>query len=190
MPGSHHPSTFTKSIIVEEQISRINPFACSNTIKSCTSVLYHHNVLDKESISTHYNVSPSDIYPISRNNVNDTKQDYLVEVPCSCKDVNGTIGYFYETPYILQTNDDPCTTISIDTYSGQAWKVGGKESVTSPLVTTYTVQPEDTLLIIADLLSSQVGDILRLNPYLNQTQGFVGVGWLIYVPMNPKSRIL
>nr|GLL42358.1 lysM domain receptor-like kinase 3 [Ipomoea trifida] len=107
----------------------------------------------------------------------------------------------------MQTNDDSFATVSVDTYSGQAWSVGGEEtsykagenvpmfllcgcvgnSETSPLVTTYTVQPEDTLQSIADLLSSQVGDILRLNPYLNLTQGLVDVGWVIYVPMNQNQ---
>nr|GMD66527.1 lysM domain receptor-like kinase 3 [Ipomoea batatas] len=122
-------------------------------------------------------------------------------------DVNGTIGYFYKTPYKLHTNDDSFATVNIDTYSSQAWKAGGEEtsykagenvtmlllcgcvgnSETSPLVTTYTVQPEDTLQSIAGLLSSQVGDILRLNPYLNLTQGLVDVGWVIYVPMNQNQ---
>nr|GMD70766.1 lysM domain receptor-like kinase 3 [Ipomoea batatas] len=187
------------------QISNIIPFPCYTNIPTCTSALYQHNGLDQESISTLYSISPSNIYPISRNNVNDTKQDYLVAVPCSCKDVNGTVAYFYETPYTLQQNDT-FAAVSINSYSGQAWKVGGEErsykagdtvtmhllcgclgnnaGTSLPLVTTYTIQPEDTLPSIADLLSSQVGDILKLNPNLAKSPGFIDVGWLIYVPLS------
>nr|GME12809.1 lysM domain receptor-like kinase 3 [Ipomoea batatas] len=184
------------------QISNINPFACSTTTPSCLSFLYQHNGLDIESISTLYSVDPADIYPISRNK--NTKQDYLVLAPCSCQDVNGTVAYFYETPYTLQQNDT-FASVSVNSYSGQAWKVGGEETSykagetvtmnllcgcvgnnggSSPLVTTYTVQPQDTLPSIAALLSTQVGDILKLNPHLKKNPGFIDVGWLIYVPMD------
>jgi hypothetical protein len=31
--------------------------------------------------------------------------DYLVSVPCTCKDVNGTPGYFFDTLYSVQSGD-------------------------------------------------------------------------------------
>ncbi|MCE0482105.1 hypothetical protein HAX54_040507 [Datura stramonium] len=177
------------------QLTNIYPFPCSDHIKMCSAFLYQHNGLPEQNITNFYSVNASAIKPISYND----RQDYLVNVPCTCKDVNGTVGYFYDTSYKLQP-EDTFANVSNDIYSGQAWKVGGEEKsyraedvVTMHLlcgcvddepqtVVTYTVQEHDTLSSIGDLLSSQVSDIQNLNPYLTSPQ-FVDVGWLLYVPM-------
>ncbi|CDP20828.1 unnamed protein product [Coffea canephora] len=59
------------------QISRIYPFACSNSIKTCNSYHYQHNGFKKEQIASYYSVNTSQIRPITDNNRN----DYLVTVP-------------------------------------------------------------------------------------------------------------
>ncbi|KAK6787647.1 hypothetical protein RDI58_016172 [Solanum bulbocastanum] len=177
------------------QLTNIHHFPCSDHIKTCNAVLYQHNSLSKQNITFYYSVNASAIEPISY----DDRQDYLVNVPCTCTDVNGTVGYFYDTIYNLQSGDS-FANVSNDIYSGQAWKVGGEdksyqagENVTMHLlcgcvedeqktVVTYTVQQHDTLSSIGDSLSSQVSDIENLNPYLKRPQ-FVDLGWLLYVPM-------
>lgn len=180
---------------IPTQLTNIHPFPCSDHIKTCNALLYQHNSLSKQNITFFYSVNASAIEPISY----DDRQDYLINVPCTCKDVNGTVGYFYDTIYNLQSGDT-FANVSNDIYSGQAWKVGGEdksykagENVTMHLlcgcvedeektVVTYTVQQHDTLSTIGDSLSSQVSDIESLNPYLIRPQ-FVDVGWLLYVPM-------
>ncbi|XP_027773759.1 lysM domain receptor-like kinase 3 [Solanum pennellii] len=186
-------TNFTSAI--PTQLTNVHPFPCSDHIKTCNALLYQHNSLSKQNITFFYSVNASAIEPISY----DDRQDYLINVPCTCKDVNGTVGYFYDTIYNLQSGDT-FANVSNDIYSGQAWKVGGEdksykagENVTMHLlcgcvedeektVVTYTVQQHDTLSTIGDSLSSQVSDIESLNPYLIRPQ-FVDVGWLLYVPM-------
>ncbi|XP_075101224.1 lysM domain receptor-like kinase 3 isoform X1 [Nicotiana tabacum] len=177
------------------QLTNIYPFPCSDHIKTCSAFLYQHNGLSKQNITKLYSVNASAIKPISY----DDRQDYLVTVPCTCKNVNETVGYFYDTSYKLQLLDT-FANVSNNIYSGQAWKVGGEEEsykaedvVTMHLlcgcvedgqktVVTYTVQQRDTLSSIGDSLSSQVSDIEKLNPSLTSPQ-FVDIGWLLYVPM-------
>ncbi|KAL3501149.1 hypothetical protein ACH5RR_035598 [Cinchona calisaya] len=190
------------------QISRIYPFTCSKSIKTCTSYIYQHNNLTKVEIAAYYSVNASEIKPITDANRN----DYLVTVPCSCENVNGTEGYFYDTGYRLQPNDT-FANVSNQIYSGQAWKVGGEEQNYKPglnttmhllcgcvesdsqIVVTYTVQRFDTLSTIADLLASDVSGIQSLNTYLaaNTNPSYIDVGWLLYVPMeksgvSPKKK--
>lgn len=136
------------------------------------------------------------------------KQDYLVTVPCYWQDVNGTIGYFYNTVYKLQPGDT-FANISKQIYTGEAWKVGGEErsyivgeevtihllcgcgeKADSQPVVTYTVQEYDTLPVIAKTFSSKVGDIVKLNPYLGQLPQFLDVGWLLYVPMERSWSLI
>lgn len=182
------------------QINRIYPFNCSNQIKSCTALLYQHNSLTPEKITSYYSVNQSQIKPIRYLN----RQDYIVSVPCSCNDVNGTVGYFYDTIYNLKPNDT-FSNVSTMIYSGQAWKVGGEEehytagdNVTmhllcgcvetdSQIVVTYTVQYSDTLSSIGDLLSAQVNGIEKLNTYLAPNPSYVDIGWLLYVPKELKN---
>ena len=136
-------------------------------------------------------MNTSQIRPITDNNRN----DYLVTAPCSCKNVNGTVGYFYDTDYTLQRNDT-FANVSNQIYSGQAWKVGGEENYPaglnatmhllcgcvesdSQIVVTYTVQPHDTLSSIADLLASDVNGIQSLNTYLAANPSYLDV--LIFI---------
>nr|GMD95453.1 lysM domain receptor-like kinase 3 [Ipomoea batatas] len=183
------------------QISRIYPFSCSNLNNTCSSILYQHNGLQAEQIANLYSVNKSQIKTIAyHNNVNDEKEDELVTVPCTCKDVNGTQAYFYETVYELEERET-FESVSKGKFSGQIWKVGGEENsykagenVTlsllcgcvekeSQIVVTYTVQPNDTLSSISALLTAQIGEIESLNPYLKATPNLIDVGWLIYVPL-------
>lgn len=177
------------------QISRIYPFNCSNRVRTCTSLLYQHNGLTKEKIASYYSVNISQISPVSYGN----RQDYLVSVPCSCMNVNGTVGYFYDTLYNLQPNDSFVNVSSL-IYSGIGWKVGGEETSYKPgqnvtmhllcgcvesnsqIVVTYTVQHSDTLSSIGNLLSAQVEEIENLNTYLEPNPSYLDIGWLLYVP--------
>ncbi|KAK4715918.1 hypothetical protein R3W88_014256 [Solanum pinnatisectum] len=168
---------------VPNQLSQIYPFPCSNQIKTCSSLLYQHNGLNKDQIATFYSVNKLQIEPISHWR---GKQDYLVTVPCTCKNVNGTIGYFYDTLYTLQPGDT-FPNVSRQIYIGDEVTFHlvcgcGEKDDSKPIV-TYTVQEFDSLSSIVDLLSSKVGDIEKLNPYLGQRPQFLDVGWLLYVPM-------
>ncbi|KAG5604709.1 hypothetical protein H5410_026201 [Solanum commersonii] len=186
----------TLYLVFQLNCLKIYYFPCSNQIKTCSSLLYQHNGLNKDQIATFYSVNKSQIEPIGHSR---GKQDYLVTVPCTCINVNGTIGYFYDTLYTLRPGNT-FPNVSRQIYSGEAWKVGGEEKsylvgdeVTFHLVcgcgekddskpiVTYTVQEFDSLSSIVDLLSSKVGDIEKLNPYLGQQPQFLDVGWL-YVP--------
>ncbi|KAK4374590.1 hypothetical protein RND71_005267 [Anisodus tanguticus] len=104
------------------QLTNIYSFTCSDHIKTCSDFLYQHNGLSKQNITNFYSVNASALEPISY----DDRQDYLVTVPCTCKDVKGTVGYFYDTSYKLQLHDT-FENVSNHIYSGQAWKVGGEE---------------------------------------------------------------
>ncbi|XP_059636018.1 lysM domain receptor-like kinase 4 [Cornus florida] len=171
------------------------PFNCSVIVKTCNSLLYHNNGLQEEQIASYYSVNTSQIKPISHGN----KQDYLVSVPCSCKDVNGTVAYFYDTLYKVQPNDT-FFNVSNQIYSGQAWNDGGEQHFVageefpmhllcgcvgseSQIVVTYTVQQGDTLVGISTQLSAKISDIENMNRNLIQNPGFIDVGWVLFVPM-------
>ncbi|XVF29306.1 hypothetical protein REPUB_Repub15cG0109600 [Reevesia pubescens] len=180
---------------VSPESSFMYPFACSkSSIKTCNASLYHIDYgLDKEQISTFYNINTSQINPIFHGN----KQDYLISsLPCSCKDVNSSTAYFYDTSYVVQQND---TFINVSTqiYSGQAFDVGeslivgnkvamhllcGCLESESQIIVTYTVQQNDTLSDIASLLSANVSDIVRMNRNLIPNPDIIDVGWVLFVP--------
>ncbi|KAL7171553.1 hypothetical protein ACSBR2_036246 [Camellia fascicularis] len=183
------------------QSSGVNLLPCSKQINTCTSLLYQHNNISKEQISTFYSVNTSQISPIVDLNKH---THYVVTAPCSCKQVNSTSGviegYFYSTVYTLQPNDT-FVHVSDDCYSGQAWKHGGEEGSYQAgeevqidllcgclesecqIVVTYTVQRHDTLSGIATLLSSKISEIEKFNSILSQNPGFLDVGWVLFVPM-------
>ncbi|KAF5940082.1 hypothetical protein HYC85_021249 [Camellia sinensis] len=145
------------------QSSGVNLLPCSKQINTCTSLLYQHNNISKEQISTFYSFNTSQISPIVDVNKH---THYVVTALCSCKQVNSTSGviegYFYSTVCTLQPND-MFVHVSDDCYSGQAWKHGGEEGSyqageeaqidllcgclesESQIVMTYTVQLHDTL---------------------------------------------
>ncbi|KAK3028187.1 hypothetical protein RJ639_039470 [Escallonia herrerae] len=177
------------------QLNSMYHYPCSERIPACSSVLYQNNGLRKEQIASYYSVNTSEIKSISHAN----KQDYLVTVPCSCQNVNGTTGYFYETQYDVQPNDT-FTNVSSQIYSGQAWRVGDEEktyvpNITVPIhllcgcaerdsqiVVTYTVQQHDTISDIGTLLSAQISEIEKLNKILTRNPAYIDVNWVLYVP--------
>ncbi|KAG9449785.1 hypothetical protein H6P81_009750 [Aristolochia fimbriata] len=182
--------------------SRMYPLSCSNNpIKSCNSYLYHiSNGLSEQDIAKYYSVQTSQIEPIKRRGV----EDYLIRVPCSCGVANGTSGYFYGTAYDVKAGDT-LFEVTNEIYSGQAL-TGGKADIfageTLPIhllcgclngnveeVVTYTVQENDTASGIADLLSSTLAGIKKLNTKLEDL-GFIDVGWVLFVPIiNPGPMV-
>lgn len=179
------------------------PFNCDAQIKTCNASLYHmNNWLSEEQIASFYSVNLSQMKPIMHGN----KQDYLIRVPCSCTDINGTVGYFYNTSYPVKQNDT-FDDVSADIYSGQACRgesgddpilvTGTSFSIHLPCgcvdqsdfltVVTYTVQEQDTVAGIAALLSAQESGIQRLNRQLTGNLTFIDVGWVLFVPMEKNG---
>ncbi|XP_047312485.1 lysM domain receptor-like kinase 3 [Impatiens glandulifera] len=180
------------------------PLSCnSGSSKICPSLLYQNNNLTTEKIASLYLVSSTFVKPIN----NGKKKDYLVSVPCSCKEVNGTlgseIGYFYDTLYQVQ-HGDTFENVAIQDYSGQALEVGGENNTyiagknatlhilcgcvakDSQVVVTYTVQEHDILSDIAIRLSTTVQAILDLNTLVKDS-GFIEPGWVLFVPMEKNG---
>ncbi|KAM7475501.1 hypothetical protein LguiB_022744 [Lonicera macranthoides] len=151
-----------------------------------------------DQIASFYSVNTSQIRPISRGN----KQDFMIYVPCTCKDLYEANRYFYDTSYKVQEGD-LVESISEEFYSGQVLKDTAEElqfiagnmvtmhlvcgCVEREVVVTYTVQEDDTLLAIAELLSAKVSEIENLNAKLTQNPGYIDVGWVLFVPMETKG---
>ncbi|KAF8399752.1 hypothetical protein HHK36_015623 [Tetracentron sinense] len=194
---------FTRALSINVLIKStlMYPFTCTTHIQTCNSYLYHISKgLNKEKIASFYSVNTSQIKEITH----DTQKDYLVQVPCTCKDVNGTSGYFYDTSYTVRQGDT-FVNVTGEIYSGQAWEVGGDELLfvagnvvpihlicgclegNSQMVVTYTVQDGDTLLGIADLLSARLSQIKSLNGKLTQKPGYIDIGWVLFVPMEQNG---
>ncbi|KAL1827418.1 hypothetical protein ACET3Z_005830 [Daucus carota] len=186
---------------VTAPLSAMNPFTCSLfQSTTCNSILYQSNDLQKEDIAVYYSVNATDI----KNITNGSKQDYLVPVPCSCQNVNGTTAFFYDTVYTVKVGDT-FVNVSSQYYSGQAWPVGGEEGAFIPeaevpihllcgcvqndaeVVVTYTVQQQDTLSKIGDNLSAQVSKIQSLNTNLAQNSTYIEAGWVLFVPMEKNG---
>uniref|UniRef100_A0A2C9UNE9 Protein kinase domain-containing protein n=1 Tax=Manihot esculenta TaxID=3983 RepID=A0A2C9UNE9_MANES len=174
----------------------IHPFVCNEDVKKCNASLYHINKgLQMKQVAFLYSVNSTQISPILRENI----QDYLVTVPCSCKTVNGTRGYFYDASYKV-LKDDTFLNVSKQNYSGQAWEVEDEEDIfktgnevpmhllcgcvenDSQVVVTYTVQNQDTLSGIASRLSSTISAILSMNGFLNGDPSFIQEDWVLYIP--------
>lgn len=183
----------------------ISPFRCNTLIKSCNASLHHiSNTVPKEKVASFYSVNVSQMKPIMYGN---NIQDYLISVPCSCMDLDdNTTAYFYNTTYPVQ-HGDTFDQVSVEIYSGQAWKgkanysgIDAKNNLSislpcgciesqSQTVVTYTVQDKDTLLSIASFLSSDVTGIQSLNQEMVLNPSNIGLDWLLFVPMenNPKK---
>ncbi|KAL2347385.1 hypothetical protein Fmac_001385 [Flemingia macrophylla] len=172
----------------------LEAFKCSPKITTCNASLYHISYgLDIDDVATFYSVNNSQIKPITRG----TKQDYLITVPCSCKNTNVLDGYFYDTTYKVKPND---TFVNINnvTYSGQAWPInkgldidedltihlpcGCSEKSDSQIVVTYTVQRSDTPWSISTLLNATFDGKVSMNEVLAQNPSFIDVTWLLYIP--------
>ncbi|KAK1381503.1 Exopolysaccharide receptor [Heracleum sosnowskyi] len=190
-------SLCTRFAVSTDQLPTMNPLNCSlDQSKTCSSILYQTNGLQKEEIAGYYQVNASDI----KNVTNGNTQVYLVQVPCSCKNVNGTIAYFYETVYKVK-QDDSFVNVSADYYSNQAWPDGGEVGSYQPgvevpvhllcgcvpseaeIVVTYTVQNQDTLSKIGDDLSAEVSKIQGLNTNLAHNSTYIEADWVLFVPM-------
>ncbi|KAL8519133.1 hypothetical protein ACS0TY_010175 [Phlomoides rotata] len=179
-----------------------HPFTCSESsgrIQSCSALLYQHNGYQIDEIAPLYAVSPSVIKPLP----SPDKQDYLIAVNCSCKTVNTTVGYFYDVVYNPKQNDT-FYDVSGQNFSGQVWDQGVDTNLTagvnktlhllcgcvdndSQVVVTYTVQPQDTVSMIGDLLSAEVDGIENLNPYLAPRPNYIEPGWILYMPMEKNG---
>lgn len=186
---------FGSDVLVKPSV--MNSFPCNERINTCTAFLYHINQgLSEELVASFYSVNSSRIKPTFHGN----QKDYMIKVDCSCKDVNGTRGYFYDTSYKVKPNDT-FVNVSAKIYSGQAWKVGGEEKnfiaeevfpvhlicgcveTDTQVVVTYTVQQQDTLSTIAILLSAKISGIESMNKMVAENPGYIDVGWVLYVPM-------
>ncbi|KAI4314370.1 hypothetical protein L6164_027285 [Bauhinia variegata] len=184
----------------------LEPFNCSTKISSCNASLYHKNQnLTMDKIASSYSVNLSQIKPIVTHG---SRRDYLITVPCSCKNTSDLDGYFYDTVYNVQANEI-FQKIKDTVYSGQAWppkdyslKPGqnltihlpcGCSETESQIVVTYTVQQNDTPAEIADLLSANLLNIMKMNTYLLENPSYINVGWVLFVPMElnglPSSPI-
>ncbi|KAJ6970569.1 hypothetical protein NC653_034994 [Populus alba x Populus x berolinensis] len=184
-----------------ESSSTMYPFSCSDQVQSCDSYLYHISEgLSIEQIASFYSVKSSNVEPITHG----LKQDYLVSVPCTCKDVNGTQGYFYDTFYGVQSGDI-FANVTWALYRGQAWEVPGVErlfiagdkisvqlvcgcvEVETKEIVTYTVQENDTLTGIAELLSAELTGIKNLNERFIRNPSLIDVGWGLFVPIEKNG---
>ncbi|KAI7735499.1 hypothetical protein M8C21_017857 [Ambrosia artemisiifolia] len=172
------------------------PFTCFKDSKPCNSILYQHNDLTEDDISSLYSVDKSQIKTIGQGD----KRHHLVTVRCSCQNVNNTIAYFYDTIYPVKQHDT-FLNVSDQFYSGQAWAIGdegtnfrantnvtmhllcGCAETDAQVMVTYTVEPLDTLSDIADRLSADVTEIESVNSALVQKSGYIQVGWVLFVPM-------
>ncbi|KAH7570348.1 hypothetical protein JRO89_XS05G0091100 [Xanthoceras sorbifolium] len=192
------------SHVSEKASSSMFTFPCSSSrIKTCNASLYHiNNGISEEQVASFYSINTSQLKPIS--NYGRRQVDFLITVPCSCEEVNGTTGYFYDTYYLVQPNDT-FYDVSARVYSGQAWTVGGEGNdfnASVPhlmhllcgcvenedqIVVTYTVQNQDTLSGIASLLSAEIGGIQKMNTMLTQNPAYIDVGWVLFVPMEKNG---
>ncbi|CAH1414936.1 unnamed protein product [Lactuca virosa] len=169
------------------------PFTCIPQSTPCKSILYQHNQLTESNISSLYSVDISQIQNITHGD----QQHHLVTVPCSCKNINNTVAYFYDTVYSVKLGEI-LSDVSDEFYSGQAWDQGTKfkantnatmhilcgcTETDSQIMVTYTVEEKDTLSDIANLLSAEVDEIENVNKVLLQKPGFIKVGWVLFVPM-------
>ncbi|KAI4382463.1 hypothetical protein MLD38_008426 [Melastoma candidum] len=175
--------------------AELHSLNCSEQIRACSSSLYYHNNnVPVKQIALHYSVNESQIQQIQVEN----RQDYLINVTCSCQTIEKVTAYFYNTSYYVeegQTFDD----ISSGSYNDQAFG-SGNEGDFSPFTTvpiyipcgclqdnskvmvTYTVQPHDTLSDIAALLSADVDGIISMNIPQIQNADNIYAGSVLFIP--------
>ncbi|KAL3835597.1 hypothetical protein ACJIZ3_010333 [Penstemon smallii] len=173
----------------------IHVFTCLDKIQSCNALLYQHNNFKIDEVASLYSVNASNIKTISYAN----KVNYLVPVNCSCKNVDGVIGYFYDVVYKPKSHDI-FYDVSINNFSGVVWDevkdtnlttgvdkilhlLCGCVATDSQVVVTYSVQAHDTVSTISNLLTAESDGIEKLNTYLGSNPSYIDIGWLLYVPM-------
>ncbi|KAK4493528.1 hypothetical protein RD792_018137 [Penstemon davidsonii] len=154
-----------------------------------------HNNFKIDEVASLYSVNASNIKTISYAN----KVNYLVPVNCSCKNIDGVIGYFYDVVYKPKSNDT-FYDVSVNNFSGVVWDevkdtnlttgvdktlhlLCGCVATESQVVVTYSVQAHDTVSTISNLLTAESDGIEKLNTYLGSNPSYIDIGWLLYVPM-------
>ncbi|KAK7407231.1 hypothetical protein VNO78_08961 [Psophocarpus tetragonolobus] len=173
-------------------VTYLEPFKCSPKISICNALLYHISYgLHIDDIAAFYSINTSQIKPITRG----TKQDYLITVPCSCRNTNYLSGYFYDTTF--KVKNESFEDINY-IYSGQVWPIKGgldpgedltihlpcgcSERSDSQIVVTYTVQRNDIPASIASMLNATLYGMVTMNQVLSQNPSFIDVSWVLYVP--------
>uniref|UniRef100_A0A6N2LA82 Protein kinase domain-containing protein n=1 Tax=Salix viminalis TaxID=40686 RepID=A0A6N2LA82_SALVM len=140
------------------QFTKYVPFTCSDSevIRICNASLYIQlRRVTERQLASIYGVSPSRIISIS----SASRQDYLVTVPCSCKNINGNVGYFYDAIHNLRF---------------LMGKLGG-------LKMKHALH--DTLSDISSRLSSTAGGIQSMNINLIKNPSSINVDRVLFVPM-------
>ncbi|MFS7940015.1 putative LysM domain superfamily protein [Helianthus anomalus] len=194
-------ASFTQVFPLNEVMksSLMYPLTCSDYTHTCDSYLYHISKGHKlDEIASFYSVNTSRITPVNHQ----SNLDYLVSVRCACeKDNNGNGYYLYDSVYKRKPGEG-VRYISDEYYSGQVWYVSGEdeEQLTLHLVcgclddesrkvVTYTIQAQDTLLGISQLLSAKENEVENLNKALTQDPNYMDIGWVLFVPQeNHKIR--
>ncbi|KAF5807092.1 putative protein kinase RLK-Pelle-LysM family [Helianthus annuus] len=193
-------ASFTQVFPLNEVMksSLMYPLTCSDYTHTCDSYLYHISKGHKlDEIASFYSVNTSRITPVNHQ----SNLDYLVSVRCACeKDNNGNGYYLYDSVYKRKPGEG-VRYISDEYYSGQVWYVSGEdeEQLTLHLVcgclddesrkvVTYTIQAQDTLLGISQLLSAKENEVENLNKALTQDPNYMDIGWVLFVPQE-NNRI-
>ncbi|KAJ0571267.1 putative protein kinase RLK-Pelle-RLCK-IXb family [Helianthus annuus] len=166
-------ASFTQVFPLNEVMksSLMYPLTCSDYTHTCDSYLYHISKGHKlDEIASFYSVNTSRITPVNHQ----SNLDYLVSVRCACeKDNNGNGYYLYDSVYKRKPGES-VRYVSDEYYSGQVWYVSGEdeEQLTLHLVcgclddesrkvVTYTIQAQDTLLGVSQLLSAKENELLK-----------------------------
>ncbi|CAN0901192.1 LysM domain receptor-like kinase 3 [Linum grandiflorum] len=188
---------FFFSLFLTVRLSKAQPyngkFTCSDhSIRSCDSYLYHPSPLNPDSknqVASIYSVSNSsvELEPIH-------KQGYLVSVPCSCRENPRGNYYSYDTFYTVEDNstDNLVPGIGHPLIAGETIGIElpcGCSEDDSVDILTYTVQRNETLTSIAELLSVKEIDIVGLNGGLSEEQrwSIVVEKRLLFVPRKKRG---
>ncbi|KAL3748158.1 hypothetical protein ACJRO7_009397 [Eucalyptus globulus] len=89
-----------------------------------------------EEIASIYSVNVSEIKSI----IHGAKQNYLVSVPCTCRYLNGTNRYSYDTSSRVQP-DDSFARVNNDRYSGEAYNV----------ICKYLIHLHEAIILVPDV---------------------------------------
>ncbi|XP_010924244.2 lysM domain receptor-like kinase 3 isoform X1 [Elaeis guineensis] len=188
--------------------SLINPTRCSSpsSIPTCSSYLYvDPRGQPSSEIASIYSANASLIKAITRPT---GKTDFLVKVPCVCEEPDNTTSsafLLHDTKYKVQLNDT-VDSVTADKFSGLAWNVGGRaelnagDTITVHLpcgcsavdarveVVSYAVQGGDTLITIAELLSSDASAIQGMNSMVTNPN-YLSPGWVLFVPLGIRVSL-
>lgn len=179
------------NVVIKSTI--IYPLTCSNYTHTCDSYLYHISKGHKlEEIASFYSVNTSKITPIKHN----SNIDYLVSIQCACaKDNSSSNAYYMYNSVYKRKKGESVEYILNEYYSGQVWSVSGEndEELTVHIVcgcrenefqeiVTYTIQGEDTLIGISELLNAKEVEVENMNKVLTKNPNYMDIGWVLFVP--------